>query len=120
CPNINIIKLKTFKPLNVLSKDIKAETQNIKFSFAKADAANEDPKSLALVWINGQNQPIVKSLINPILDGDSFQFEASLPYDEFLMNGLTISAVVKGSGPFASIDDVAKATLLGPGLIEIN
>jgi len=120
CPNIDIIKLKTFKPLNVLSKDIKAQTQNIKFSFAKADAANEELKSLSLVWINGQNKPITTSLINPIVDGDTVKFEASLPYDEFLMNGLTISAVVKGSGPFASIDDVAKATILGPGLIEID
>ncbi|KAF1954796.1 late sexual development protein [Byssothecium circinans] len=120
CPNINLIKLKTFKSLNVVSTKIKAATQNIKFSFRKADAGTEDWASLALVWINQQNEPIEKSLINPTVDGETVTFEAAFPYDEFLMNGLTIAAVTKGMGPFASADDAAKAAILGPGLIEID
>ena len=120
CPNINLINLKTFKPLNVLSENIKPRTQNIKFSFNKADAGTEDFGSLALVWINQQNEPIVKPLLNPEVKGDTVSFEAELPYNEFIMNGLTIAAVTKGMGPFASADDVAKAAIFGPGLLEIN
>ncbi|KAF2641827.1 hypothetical protein P280DRAFT_541275, partial [Massarina eburnea CBS 473.64] len=120
CPNNSLIKLKTFKPLNVVSKKIKAATRNIKFSFEKADAGTEDWASLALVWINQQNVPIEKPLINPTVSGNTVTFEAVFPYDEFLMNGLTIAAVTKGMGPFASADDVAGAAILGPGLIEID
>jgi hypothetical protein len=121
CPNINTIPLKTFKPLNVLTTDIEAETQNIQFSFAKADAGTEEWASLSVVFINGQNTPIVKSLQNPTVDSDVVTFEGAFPYDEFLMNGLTIAAVTSGAGPFANADEVAAASLvLGPALIEIN
>jgi hypothetical protein len=36
------------------------------------------------------------------------------------MNGLTIAAVTKTAGLFASADAVAKDAIFGPGLIEIN
>jgi hypothetical protein len=120
CPNIHTIPLKTFKPLNVLSTGIKAETQDIKFSFAKADAGTEDWASLSVVYINQQNTPIVKSLHNPTVEGETVTFSGPFPYDEFLMNGLTIAAVTRGCGPFASADEVAAATVFGPGLIEID
>ena len=42
------------------------------------------------------------------------------PYDEFLMNGLTIAAVTKNNGNFGNADEVAKETIFGPGLIEID
>ncbi|KAF2247189.1 late sexual development protein [Trematosphaeria pertusa] len=120
CPNINTIPLKTFKPLAVVSQNIQPATQNIKFSFAKADAGTEDWASLSVVYINQQNVPIVKSLQNPNVEGDMVVFEAQFPFDEFLMHGLTIAAVTKGSGPFASADAVAEAAIFGPGLIEID
>lgn len=120
CPNINTISLKTFKPLAVVSQNIQPATQNIKFSFAKADAGTEDWASLSVVYINQQNVPIVKSLQNPNVEGDMVVFEAQFPFDEFLMHGLTIAAVTKGSGPFASADAVAEAAIFGPGLIEID
>jgi hypothetical protein len=120
CPNIDTIPLKTFKPLNVLSKDIKAETQNIQFSFAKADAGTEDWASLSLVWINQQNVPIVKALANPKVEGDTVTFDGPFPYDEFLMNGLTIAAVTSGPKAFKTADEVAAAAIFGPGLIEID
>lgn len=47
-------------------------------------------------------------------------FTAPLPFEENLMNGLTIAAVVEGEGPFPNITSVAAKTLYGPGLIEIN
>jgi len=121
CPNINTIPLKTFKPLNVLSTGIKAETQNIKFSFASADAGTEDWASLSVVYINQQNTPVVKSLRNPTkVEGEAVTFEGPFPFDEFKMHGLTIAAVTRGAGPFASADEVAAATVFGPGLIEID
>lgn len=120
CPNINTIPLKTFKPLNVLSTQIKPETQNIKFSFVKADAGTEDWSSLRVVFINQQNTPIVKNLDNVKVEGNSVTFDGAFPYDEFLLNGLTIAAVTKGNGSFANADAVAEATIFGPGLIELN
>jgi len=36
------------------------------------------------------------------------------------LNGLTIAALTNSAGPFGSVDDVALATVAGPGLIEIN
>lgn len=120
CPNINTIPLKTFKPLNVLSTNIKAETQNIKFSFAKTDAGTEDWASLAVVYLNGQNTPIVKPLHDPKVEGETVTFNGPFPFDEFTMHGLTIAAVTRGHGPFASAEEVAEATIFGPGLIEID
>ena len=120
CPNINTIPLKTFQPLNVLSTNIKPETQNIKFSIKKADAQTDDWSTLSVVFINQQNTPIVKSLVNPTVQGNDLVFEAPFPYDEFLLNGLTIAAVTKSAGPFTNVEAVAEATIFGPGLIEIN
>ncbi|KAF2194599.1 hypothetical protein K469DRAFT_546323 [Zopfia rhizophila CBS 207.26] len=121
CPNINTIPLKTFKPLNILTTDIKPVTQNLKFSFKKADAGVADWwDQLSLVYINQQNVPVVKSLQNTVVHGDTVTFEAAFPFDEFEMNGLTIAAVTKGAGPFPNAPAVAQAAILGPGLIEIS
>ncbi|KAF2874235.1 hypothetical protein BDV95DRAFT_626997 [Massariosphaeria phaeospora] len=120
CPNIDTIPLKTFKPLTVESKDIKAETQALHFSFAKEHAGTEDWASLSVVFINGQTVPIVKSLDKVKVEGDTVHFEAGFPFDEFVMNGLTIAAVTKGSGPFPNAPAVAKEAIFGPGLIEIE
>jgi len=48
-------------------------------------------------------------------------FTASFPFNEATFgNGLTIAAVTNTTGPFTGADDVAKVTVFGPGLIEIN
>ncbi|CAO2652546.1 Nn.00g008290.m01.CDS01 [Neocucurbitaria sp. VM-36] len=120
CPNIDTIPLKTFKPLTVETSKVPAQTQNIKFSFAKADAGLYQVEQLRLVFINGQNVPIVKPLININTAGDKVAFEAAFPYDEFLMNGLTIAAVTTAADQFADADAVAQATIFGPGIIEID
>ncbi len=54
------------------------------------------------------------------VSGDTVTFSAFFPYDKYIMNGLTFAVVTNSAGPFASADDVAAATLFGPGLIEIN
>jgi hypothetical protein len=120
CPNIATIPLKTFKALTVESAKIKPETQNIKFSISKADVGMYEAADLKVVYINGQNLPIVKSLEKWAVGEQKMTFEAAFPFDEFVMNGLTIAAVTHGKDSFTSADEVADATLFGPGLIEID
>ncbi|KAJ4333954.1 hypothetical protein N0V87_007213 [Didymella glomerata] len=120
CPNIGTIPLKTFKPLSVETKTIPAENQNIKFSFNKRDAGMYDTKDMRLTYLNGQNQPIVKNFENVKMEGDKVYFEANFPYDDFLMNGLTIAAVTMGADEFDSADKMAEAAVFGPGLIEVD
>jgi hypothetical protein len=119
CPNINTIPLKTFKPLNLVSQNIKAATQDIAFSFKKADAGTEDWASLSVAYINQQNVPVAKPLEHVQVNGDIVSFTSPFPFDEFLMNGLTVAAVTKGSGPFANAPAVAQNAVLGPALIEV-
>jgi hypothetical protein len=119
CPNIGGIKLKTFKGLTVESMDIKPVTQNIQFSVKASDAKAYQAKDLKVVYINAQNVPIVKSLDNWQAGSDKVTFQAAFPYDEFLMDGLTVVAVTQGKDSFANADDVAGSAIFGPGLIEI-
>ncbi|KAH8728223.1 hypothetical protein GQ44DRAFT_724744 [Phaeosphaeriaceae sp. PMI808] len=120
CPNISSIKLKTFKALAVESTNIKPVTQNIKFSVDKKDVGAYQMDQLRIVYINAQNKPVVKKLDNVQTGGERVAFEGAFPFDEFLMNGLTVAAVTQGKTEFASADEVAGAAVFGPGLIEID
>ena len=120
CPNIATIPLKKFKPLTVETKTIPAKNQNIKFSFAMNDAGMYDTNDMRLTYLNGQNQPIVKNFENVKMEGEKVFFEALFPYDDFLMNGLTIAAVTMGGDEFDDVDKMAEATVFGPGLIEVD
>ena len=120
CPNIATIKLKTFKPLTVETANIKPETQNIKFSTLKKDAGSYSMDQLRVVFISGQNLPIVKKLDKVNMLAEKIVFEAAFPYDEFVMNGLTVVAVTQGKTEFANAGEVADAAVFGPGLIEID
>jgi hypothetical protein len=125
CPNINTIDLQIFEPLNVLS-NVEPKVQDVKFSFAIPANANtaswkSDYSGLSVVYINQQNTPIVQALQNIDVMDTTVTFTATFPFDEATFgNGLTIAAVTNSTGPFASVDDVAKATVFGPGLIEVN
>jgi hypothetical protein len=118
CPNVGEISLPIFAPLTVVTSDVQAKTQNLQFQFTTTSPTSYS--GLSLVYINQQNLPVVEPLLNPTQSGNTISFSAAFPYDQFEMNGLTIAAVVNGSGPFASADAVAAATIAGPGLIEIN
>lgn len=48
------------------------------------------------------------------------QFSAPFPYQQSQMDGLTLAAVTKSSGPFANASDVAGNALFGPGIIEVD
>jgi hypothetical protein len=121
CPNLYTIPLATFKPLTVESKDIEPRTQDLTFSFAKADAnGTEDYSQWSLVYINQQNLPLEKPLENIKVEGERVVFTSPFPYAEFNMNGLTIAAVTKNDGPFDNAQQVAENTLFGPGIISFN
>lgn len=123
CPNINTISLPIFKPLTVLSNNIEAKAATLQFGFT-ADAsttASSYLNGLSLVYINQQNTPVVEKLQDIDVKGYQVTFKATFPFDQATFgNGLTIAAVTNSAGPFANADAVAKATIFGPGLIEIN
>jgi len=121
CPNLNEIKLPIFGPLTVVTPNIQPVTQNLQFSIDLNDVSGAGSYSgFSVVYINQQNLPVVEPLLSPTQSGSVVSFSAAFPYGQFEMNGLTLAAVVRGSGPFASANDVAAAALFGPGLIEIN
>ncbi len=124
CPNANTINLPVFGALNPSPQFLQPQDQDVQFSFSAtgqyAQYAN-NYQSLSLVFLNQQNVPLVAKITGASADNSgTVSFSAHLPYNQFLMNGLTIAAVVEGSGPFASITDVVAATKFGPSLIEIN
>lgn len=134
CPNIGEIALPIFRPLTVDTQNIQPKTQTLEFSITienanstwgewKRDCPERSPSyysSLSVVYINQQNLPVVEPITNVAIEGNTVIFDAEFPFDQFLMNGLTIAAVTKTAGPFTSADAVAKDTIFGPGLIEIN
>jgi hypothetical protein len=117
CPNSNIIQLPIFGKLNVLTQNIQLKDQTIQFS---VESSSTDTSGWSVVFINAQNSPVVEPLQNVQVQGNTITFEAQFNAATLIAEALTISAVTNSAGPFASVDDVAKATLFGPGLIEIN
>ena len=81
---------------------------------------NYDWNQVSLVYINQQNTPIVEKLQNIKVQGSVVTFDAFFPFEEDLLNSLTIAAVTKSSGPFANANAVAADTLFAPALIEVN
>jgi hypothetical protein len=139
CPNIGQIALPIFRTLTVDTQNIQPTTQTLEFSIAIGNADSNSTNggwkswegdcpernatyysSLSVVYINQQNLPVVEPITNVAIEDTTITFDAEFPFDQFLMNGLTIAAVTKTAGPFASADAVAKDTIFGPGLIEIN
>ncbi|KAK5938113.1 hypothetical protein PMZ80_009702 [Knufia obscura] len=118
CPNIDTIKLPIFLPLTVNTMPVQPKNQLISFSVVVDKPA--PPTGLSLVLINGQNVPIVEEVQNAVVRDGVATFQANFPHDEYVLDGLTIAALTKSAGPFASAEDVAKATIAGPGLIEVN
>lgn len=117
CPNINEIPLRTFEKLT-LTTTPGPQTQNLTFVFEDARSETEHP--LWITYINQLNLPIVEPL-HPVSRQDNQTVaQALFPYEENLINGLTIAVVTKSDGPFADVTSVAKWTLAGPALIIVN
>ncbi|KAI7472619.1 hypothetical protein KC351_g11562 [Hortaea werneckii] len=120
--------LKEFGVLNVLTDpaDITSdEDSELYFSFQTQTSKLQGhsftvKQGMYLTYINQQNAPFSVPLMNEKYDANQVTFTASFPGQSREMNGLTIAAITNSDGPFATPDDVADATLFGPGLIEVN
>lgn len=135
CPSQSLLQkgvnggagLTEFGILNVLTKDLSLEDVIADFSIQTLDTANTKTyydehkgEKLFVTYINQQNVPVSVPVKDLSFSGNAIDFKASFPGKSNDLNGLTIAAVTTSSGPFASPDDVAAATVFGPGLIEIN
>ncbi|KAL1848597.1 hypothetical protein Plec18167_002222 [Paecilomyces lecythidis] len=132
CPNINEIPLKTFKPLTILTPP-GPKTQEITVAlnlkevetleaelYGPSDDNKPGEERWWITYINQLNKPIVESLKPGSVEGDNILATALFPYDENLMNGLTIAAITSNPGPFANADEVVNSTYFGPGLIIVK
>lgn len=117
CPNIDQIPLRDFLSLEIQGKP-EAKTDNITVTFT--DSEGQADHQLWLTYINQLNLPVVERLQVISKEEDIVTAQAIFPYDDHELNGLTIAAVTKSDGPFSDANDVAKWTLAGPGLIEVN
>ena len=118
CPGVDIVSksVPTFMPLTVECKPTNVH-QTVKYSVPGTVAADQNE----LVYLSGQNLPLAVPITNVNHDGNTTTFEAELPFESGFAKGLTIAALVKGSGVnFTSIGDVADKTVYGPGIIEVD
>lgn len=117
CPDIGEIGLKTFMPVNVLDVPT-SKTEDIRFA-VEASQFNSSV-TYSLTYINQQNIPVVEAIRDISNQNGIVTFTATFPYDEHLLNGLTIAAVTNSAGPFSTAQDVANAAVFAPGLIIVN
>ncbi|PKY08411.1 putative sexual development protein [Aspergillus campestris IBT 28561] len=127
CPNASSIPLRAFLPLTIvefpgpMTQDIVVTWELPDMDTArKLRYAKGKDGQFWLVYINQLNLPIVERLRFIGFDGTTVLAKARFPYEEHLLNGLTIAAVTNSSGPFANANAVAASTLYGPGVIIVN
>lgn len=103
----------TFKPITVVSTPAPVNS-TITYSVPGTVSASAN----SLVYLSGQNLPVTVPIANVNSMGGATTFTADFPFALGFAKGLTIAAVVNGSGQFANSSAVAAATAFGPGLIE--
>ena len=117
CPQpLTNVNLKTFEALKVVTKKPEAKNQQLEFEVS----GHVNREEYSIVYLSGQNLPLTVPVEDVTHHDSETRFTANFPFEEGFASGLTIAAVVKGSGPFESNQAVARATVFGPGLIEIN
>lgn len=82
-----------------------------------ADLAHAHP--LFVTYLTGQDRPISEPITKAAWSGDMLSFEALFPFDEFIMDGLTMAALTTG-GNFSHPDELPAQTLAAPGLIQVD
>ncbi|EJU03455.1 hypothetical protein DACRYDRAFT_21046 [Dacryopinax primogenitus] len=119
CPNIDIIAadLKTFEKVTFIDTPI-AKTEDVRLSLAKDKY--ESGKAYNVVYVNQLNNPVVVPATYVCADDTTVTIEATFPFDEHLMNGLTIASVTDQAGPFANVDAVAAAAIWAPAFVVVN
>ena len=120
CPTpLSSIPLTTFKPLTVTTTP-EAKNMTIEFQVPYDPAETLSAQQHAVVYLSGQNLPLTVPILNPTRFGNVTVFSARFPFAAGFANGLTIAAVVNGTGKFSTDAEVTAATLYGPGLILVN
>lgn len=139
CPNANEIDLPVFQPLNANNPPAKTVDIDFTFSLRPVRAAPGKTNSvqsfatsnvndfahkyqnnwsgLTISYLNGQDAPITQKLKSLRIEGDEVTVVAEFPFDEFKMFGLSVAALTVGDN-FANQDEMVKATLFGPALLE--
>ena len=81
-----------------------------------------DAKQNSIVYLSGANLPLTVPISKPVEHNGITHFTAEFPFEAGFANGLTIAALVKGdsTAKFLTDDDVAAATLAGPGIILVD
>jgi hypothetical protein len=115
CPNDETVDIPIFGVLDVLTENIQQADQNLTFSIPRNSTVG-----LSLVFINGQNLPIVQNITDAVTSNGVTTFSAEFPYTAHQLDGLTIAAVTNSTGPFTTANDVANKTMYGPGIIYFN
>ena len=119
CPNANIIAVPIFGALTLdTPAPIQLKDQTLEFTFKNNGTNVADSK---IVFINGQNVPVVETPSDIQTKGDYVTFSATFDAATLIADGLTVAVLTDDSVSSASsADEVAAATLFGPALIEIN
>ena len=115
CPNKDLIKLKEFKPLTLVTPqaEISPKTRELEFSWPAV------MKPSSIVYISGgSNVPnVVDFEVNEEKSDDKTTIvSAKFPFDvaNGFAEGLTIAAATKGKGPFKNANEVSADTIFGP------
>jgi len=135
CPNVDLIKVDVFNTISVLTPpgpsdsvvkyeiDVQALTKSKRGSPASSGSSemsgSYDPSELFVTYVNQQNKPISEKPRDVKIQGEKITFAAEFPFEENLLNGLTIVLLTVGEG-FGDVDSAVNATIAGPGLIEVN
>ncbi|KAK1659932.1 late sexual development protein [Colletotrichum godetiae] len=129
CPfKMNQIDIPLFAPLNVMQMaggEIEAKNQMLNFEVDLREIVTagrflgKDKAPLFVTYLSGLNVPLSVPVSNPQWDGARIAFQAEFPFDKNSMFGLSIAALTY-EGKFTNPDDIPKATLAGPGLIQVN
>ncbi|KAJ9143487.1 Sexual development protein [Pleurostoma richardsiae] len=130
CPfALSEIDLPIFPPLSVVSGSAGANVtpcdQNLTFSADLSGVAGADGyvggsgEGLWITYLSGQLVPISEPVINVQWDGSVATFDALFPFEENVMEGLSIAALTT-CGNFSNPDDLPASTLAAPGLIQVN
>lgn len=112
---MSTLNIPSFQPLSLVTgkalSTIKPRTLTFSTPYT-GDASH-------IAYISGQNKPVVRTIKSVRRAGGKMTFKVDFPFHEGFSSGLTIAALVKSSGPFATPAAVAEATVAGPGLIEV-
>ncbi|GKT41586.1 uncharacterized protein ColSpa_01767 [Colletotrichum spaethianum] len=122
------IDIPTFAPLRVAQMqagEVEAKNQMLSFEVNLRELVTagrflgKDKAPLYVTYLSGQNVPLSVPVANPKWEGAQITFDAEFPFEKNSMYGLSIAALTYES-QFTNPDDIAKATLAGPGLIQVN